>query len=178
MAQYATATELAGRLQKDLDTYSANQVLTLASALLNREAETAWTPTTVTWSTTYANGCTELEPPFHPITAVSAVRVNGVAITGWVLRGETLYRTAGFGYRNAYPPDQVDVDLTYGYTAATDDVKAAVIEIAAQAYEMPNGAVVSETIDDYAVRYATSGGLQMTEMAANLAAGYRGVHSN
>lgn len=178
MVQYATATELAGRLQKDLDSYSADQVLTLASALLNREAETAWTPTTVTWSTTYANGCTELEPPFKPITAVSAVRVNGVTITGWVLRGQALYRVAGFGYRWAYPPDQVDVDLTYGYAAATDDVKAAVIEIAGQAYEVPNGAIVSETIDDYAVRYATNGGLRMTEMAESLAAGYRGVHSS
>lgn len=177
MAQYATATELAGRLQKDLDTYSANQVLTLSSALLDREAETTWTPTTVTWSTTYANGCTELELPFKPISAVSAVRVNGVAVTGWVLRGNTIYRVAGFGYRWAYPPDQVDVDLTYGYAAATDDVKAAVIEIAGQAYEVPNGAIVSETIDDYAVRYATSGGLRMTEMAESLAAGYRGVHS-
>lgn len=177
MAQYATATELAGRLQKGLDTYSADQVLTLASALLNREAETAWTPTTVTWSTTYANGCTELEPPYKPITAVSAVRVNSVVITGWVLRGNALYRTAGFGYRYAWPPDQVDVDLTYGFTAATDDVKAAVLEIATQAYEVPNGSIVSETIDDYAVRYATNGGLRMTDLAESIAAGYRGVHS-
>lgn len=176
MAQYATASELASRLQKDLDTASANQVLTLASGLLNREAETAWTPTTTTWSTTDANGCTELEPPFWPVTAVSAVRVNGVVITGWVLRGGLLYRVAGFGYRGAYPPDQVDVDLTYGFTTVTDDVKAAVLEIAAQAYEVPVGAVVSESIDDYVVRYATTGGgLQMTTMAHDVAAGYRGV---
>jgi hypothetical protein len=175
MAQYATASELASRLQKDLDTASANQVLTLASGLFNREAETAWTPTTATWSTAAANGCTVLEPPYKPITAVSAVRVNSVAVTGWVLRGNALYRTAGFGYRYAFPPDQVDVDLTYGFTTVTDDVKAAVLEIAAQAYEVPNGAVVSETIDDWAVRYANNGGLCMTDMAKNLAAGYRGV---
>jgi hypothetical protein len=175
MSQYATATELAGRLQKAVDTYSANQVLTLASGLFDREAETTWSPKTVTWSTTDANGCTVLEPPFKPITAVSAVRVNGVAITGWVLRGGVLYRAAGFGYRGAWPPDQVDTDLTYGFTAPTDDVKAAILEIGAQAYEVPNGALVSETIDDWAVRYANNGGLRMTGMAENLAAGYRGV---
>lgn len=175
MSQYATATELAGRLQKALDTYSAEQVLTLASGLLDREAETTWSPKTVTWSTAYANGCTELEPPFKPVTAVSAVRVNGAVITGWVLRGGVLYRLAGFGYRYGYPPDEVAVDLTYGYTAPTDDVKAAVLEIAAQAYDVPNGALISETIDDWAVRYASNGGLRMTDMAENLAAGYRGV---
>ena len=132
--------------------------------------------TAVTWSTTYADGCTELELPFQPVIAVSAVRVNGVAITGWVLRGGSIYRTAGFGYRFAYPPDQVDVDLTYGYTAVPDDVKAATLEIAAQAYDVPVGAVVSESIDDYAVRYATTGGgLQLTGMAGRIAAGYRGV---
>jgi len=51
-----------------------------------------------------------------------------------------------------------------------------VLETAAQAYEIPVGAVLSETIDDYAVRYATTGGgLQLTSSAAAVAASYRGV---
>jgi hypothetical protein len=175
MALYATAAELASYLQKDLDTASATLVLTIASGRFARDAETAFSATTLTYSTlTY--GCTELELPYRPVTAVSAVRINGVAITGWTLRLNTIYRTAGLGYRSAYPPDQADVDLTHGYTTATDDVKGAVLETAAQAYEIPVGAVVSESIDDYAVRFATTGGgLQLTKSAADLAAGYRGL---
>lgn len=176
MALYATASELASYLQKDLDTASATLVLTVASGQFAREAETAFAATTVTWSTAWANGCTELRPPFRPITAVSAVRVNGVTVTGWVLRGDMLYRIAGFGYRYAYPPDQVDVDLTYGYTTVPDDVKGAVLETAAQAYDVPVSAVASESIDDYAVRYATAaGGMQLTASAQSLAEGYRGL---
>jgi hypothetical protein len=175
MTLLATASELASYLQKDLDTASATLVLQVASARFAREAGTAFVATTVTYSAV-ADGCAELELPYKPVTAVSAVRVNGVAITGWSLRLNTLYRTAGFGYRYAWPPDQVDVDLTHGYTAAGDDVKGAVLETAAQAYDIPVGAVVSESIDDYAVRYATTGGgLQLTRSAAALAAGYAGI---
>jgi hypothetical protein len=175
MALYATASELASYLQKDLDTATATLVLTAASGRFAREAETVFTATTITYTDT-VDGCSTVVLPYRPVTAVSAVRINGVTITGWVLRNGVLYRTAGFGYRFAFPPDQVDVDLTYGYTAVPDDVKGAVLEMAAQAYEVPVGAVVSESIDDYAVRYATTGGgMQLTSSAAALAAGYRGV---
>jgi hypothetical protein len=175
MALYATAAELASYLQKDLDTASATLVLTIASARFARDAETAFSATNVTYSV-LVYGDTWLELPYKPVTAVSAVRINGVAITGWSLRLNTLYRITGFGYRNAWTPDQADVDLTYGYTTVTDDVKGAVLETAAQAYEVPVGAITSESIDDYAVRYATTGGgLQLTKSAADLAAGYRGL---
>jgi hypothetical protein len=175
VALYATASELASLLQKDLDTATATLVLTIASGQFVREAETAFVATTATYSA-IADGCTALELPFKPVTAVSAVRVNGIVITGWTLRLNTLYRAAGFGYLYRFPPDQVDVDLTHGYTTVPDDVKGAVLETAAQAYDVPVGAVVAETIDDYAIRYATTGGgLQLTKSAAELAAGYRGV---
>jgi hypothetical protein len=151
VAMYATATELAGYRQEDLDTYSATQALTLATGEFIRVAETVFTATTVTWSV-IADGCTALLLPFNDITAVSAVRVNGVAVTGWTLRLDTVYRAAGFGRYCMFPPDQADVDLTYGKTAVPDDVKLAVLEIAASIYEHPVG-WVSETIDDYTVRY-------------------------
>lgn len=176
MALYATDSELASYLQKDLDTASATLVLTIASDRFAYEADTAFVATTATYSTV-VDGCSTLELPYQRVTAVSAVRVNGVTITGWTLRINTLYRVGGFGYWRGYgwPPDQADVDLTYGYTAPTDAVKGAVLETAAQAYNIPVGAVVSETIDDYAVRYATTGGgLQLTASARLLAEGYRG----
>jgi hypothetical protein len=175
MALYATASELASYLQKDLDTASAELVLTIASATFARAAERAFTPTTTTYTDT-VDGSDTVVLPYQKVTAVSAVRINGATITGWTLRNGVLYRTAGFGYRYAFPPDQIDVDLTHGETTAPDDVKGAVLETAAQAYEVPVGALASESIDDYAVRYATTGGgLQLTESAADLAAGYRGA---
>lgn len=152
MAMYASAAELASYLQKDLDTATATQALTLASGEFSSAAETWWAATTVTW-TVDVDGSGVLEPPFKPITAVSAVRVNGTPITGWSLRNNRVYRPAGFGYRFSWPPDYAEVDLTHGFTGTVpDDVKLSVLEIAAGIYENPTG-IGSETIGSYTVRY-------------------------
>jgi hypothetical protein len=151
MAMYATPSELASYLQQDLDTATATLALTTASAEFSRVAETWWAATTTTWTVEGGPG-TEIEIPFRPVTAVSQVRLNGNIITGWTLRNNALYRSAGFGTWYAFPPDELQVDLTHGYTTVPDDVKLAVLEIAAGMYEHPSAAV-SETIDDYSVRY-------------------------
>lgn len=152
MALYASALELASYLQKDLDTASATLALTLASGTFASAADTAFTPTTTTWTVEGGPG-TNIDLPFRPVTAVSQVRLNGNVITGWTLRNNALWRLAGFGTWYAFPPDQLDVDLTYGYATAGDDVKLSVLEIASGIYEHPVGLVVSETIDDYSVKY-------------------------
>lgn len=172
MAKYATESELASYLQMDLDTASATLALTLASGEFSAAAETWWTPTSATYTMT-GDGGSEIELPYRNVTAVTAVRVNGVTVTGWTLRVGTIYRLAGLGYRFAYPPDQVDIDLTHGYTTVPDDVKLATLEIAAGMYGNPTG-IVAETIDDYSVRYngvPILPGRPWREVAA----GYRGV---
>jgi hypothetical protein len=175
MVQYATATELAGYLQQDVDTYTATQVLTLASGQFSQAACTWFAPQTVTYTTT-GTLCPSILLPFRPVTAVSAVRINSVAVTGWTLIKNTLYRAGGFGTHCAIPPDQVDIDLTHGYATPTDDVKAAVIESAAAGYSVPVAAVIGESIDDYQVRYSTpGGGVQLTPSALKLAEQYRGT---
>jgi hypothetical protein len=174
MVQYATAVELAGFLQKDLDTYSANQVLTLASAMFSLEADTWFAPTTATYTTLGTfHRCIHL--PFRPVISVTQVRINGVVITDWTLIKRTVWRAVGFGNPWNMPPDQVDFDLTHGTSSVPDDVKAQVLDLAGQAYEIPVAAVVSESIDDYAVKYATGGGLQLTSSARDLAQMYRGT---
>lgn len=174
MSMYATPTELAGFLQKDLDTYSATQALTLASADFAQAAGTRFESTAVTYQAEGDSG-NRLVLPFWPIIAVSAVRVAGVAVTDYTRIGQIMYRSAGWGGWT-FPPALVEVDLTHGYTTIPDDVKAAVLETAAQAYDIPVGAVISESIDDYAVRYATTGGgLQLTKSAADVASRYRGA---
>lgn len=174
MVQYATAVELAGYLQQDIDTYTATLILTTASSLFSNEADTMFAATTVTYEKV-GDGSRILVLPFKPVTAISAVRIAGVAVTDYTRIRSTLYRTTGFGNGWAFPPEKVEVDLTHGYATVPDDVKIAVLETAAQAYTTPVGAVISEKIDDYAVRYATEGGgIRLTDSAMALAAGYRG----
>lgn len=175
VATYPTVAELEAYLHKTLDATAAALVLGIAAATFEREADTAWSAKAVTW-TTLGHGQTVLEPPFRPITALSTVQVNGVTITGTSLVRNKLYRSAGFGTCGNFPPDEVTVDLVHGITAEALDVKGAILETAAQAYDVPVGAVQSESIDDYAVRYATTGGgLKLTDSAQALAEGYRGA---
>lgn len=175
MALYATPTELASYLQMDLDTSTATLVLTVASGQFSLYADTQFASTAATY-TTLGTPFISLALPFRPVIAVQAVRINGATVTGYTLIKNTLFRPAGFGTPLNSPPDVVAVDLTHGYTAVPDDVKAAVLDMAAQAYSVPVGAVVSESIDDYAIRYANaSGGVQLTPFARDLAALYRGT---
>lgn len=175
MALYATPTELADYLQQDVDTATATLVLTVASGQFSLYADTQFASTAATY-TTLGTPFLNLPLPFRPVIAVQAVRINGVTVTGYTLIKNTLYRSAGFGTPLNDPPDKVEVDLTHGYTTVPDDVKAAVLDMAAQAYAVPVGAVIAENIDDYAVKYTnTGGGVQLTSFARDLAALYRGT---
>lgn len=152
MATYPTPTELAGYLQKDLDTYSATQALALAAADFEAAADTAFQSTAVTYQEAGVGGC-HLVLPFWPIIAVSAVRVAGVAVTDYTRIDRIMYRTIGWG-TPWFPPTLVEVDLTHGYTTDRLDAKLAILEIAAGLYEHPDGSIVAESIDDYAVKYS------------------------
>ncbi|SCL21696.1 hypothetical protein [Micromonospora inyonensis] len=172
MPMYATPEELASYLQQDLDEPAATLALTLASGDFARAADAAFSPTTATWTVQGGPG-TNIEIPYRPVTEISQVRLNGNVITGWTLRHNALWRSAGFGTWYAFPPDVVEVDLTYGYTTVPDDVKKAVLEIAAGMYEHP-GDAASESIDDYTVRYngkPITAGRPWSEVAAD----YRGI---
>lgn len=152
MAQYATASELASYLQQDLDTASADQALTLATGEFTRRARKRWAATAETW-TTDATFATRLTLPYRDVTAITAVKVNGVAVAvDYTLRNGVVYRDAGFGNPYAWPPDVVTVEFTYGLTTVPDEVKLAVLGCAAELYENPTG-VASESVDDYTVKY-------------------------
>lgn len=173
MVQYATATELAAYLQQDVDTASAEQALQLASGEFSAVADTWFAAQTTTYVTT-GTRATGILLPFNPVSAVSEVRINSVAVTGWTLIGNKLYRSAGFGSYSPYVPDLLEVDVTYGYTSVPDDVKYSVIEMAAAAYDNPTGAM-TETIDDYTVRYDTTGKQFTNHSWRDVAARYRGT---
>lgn len=161
---YATPTELAGYMKQDLDTYTATLVLSVVSAEFSRVADTWWAVQTVTYQTAGV-GQRTVVLPYRPVVSLSAVRIDGVAVTDYKLVGRTVYRLGGFGaWYNAYnaqytglAPAVVEFDLSYGYAAPTDDVKGAVLECAAAVYETPDSTVTAEGIDDYTVRYMQMG---------------------
>src|SRR6266704_1307233 len=173
MAQYATAAELASWLQRDVDTTTANLLLTIATDRFCEAARTRFEVNTTTYSKP-GNGESELQMPFGPVTAV---RVKGVAITDYTVIGQSLYRRFRFGAFWAFPPDLVEVDYSYGYATVPDDVKGAVLETAAGAYENPvSPGVVGEALDDYTVKFGQGAyGMMLTPSAASLAAAYAGL---
>lgn len=173
MSQYATDSELASFLARnDLDASTANQALTIASGLFDDASGTAFAPTTSTY-TIQALGRWWVVLPFGPVISVQAVRVNGVAVTDFTQINDRLYRRGGFGVRGVFPPDRLDVDYTYGYSAATNAVKGVVLESAAMAYETPNPAVASTQIDDYAERMVPNlGGIRLSQTGEMLARKY------
>lgn len=150
---YATTSELAASLQKDLDTASATLALERASERFSRRARKRWASTAGSWTTT-ATYATKLPIPYRNVTSVTAVLVNGVTTAvDYTLRGGVLYRDAGFGDPYAWPADEVTIEFTYGLTEVPYDVKDAVLSLAGEIYEHPDPAAVSETIDDYSVKY-------------------------
>jgi len=177
---YATPTDLASFLKQDVDTSTATLALATASQMFSTRANTMFNATTVTYQT-QGLGYRQLNLPFRPVTAVAQVRVvnqfsGTLVITDYSRIKTVLYRLIGFGVPGMFPPDMVEVDLTYGYTAPGDDVKGAVLETAATAYVNPVAATVSEQIDDYVVKSSPNiGGMMLTPSAAILADLYRGT---
>jgi hypothetical protein len=178
MAMYATADELETYLQRDLDTTIAELALTIASDLFADRSGTRFEATSATYTTpsTHGTAVYRIYLPHTPVSAVAAVRVNGVAVTDYIRIGSVLYRQAGFGYCWSFPPDLIEVDYTHGETTVPDAVKGAVLETAGAIYSSPDITVVSESIDDYSVRTSpTTGGFQLSPAAKDLADWYRGA---
>ncbi len=166
--QLATPEELASLLQRDLDASTANLLLNLATAKVQRAAggqrivdvtDTAllhvddwcWNP----W----------LELVQFPVRSVSAVLLNGVAITDWSLRKQMLWRSLGWR-GNSTEPAEITVTSTHGYVAGSQYLELArdaTLALAKVGYGNPDG-VTSEAIDDYKVSYAEADArMQMTE---------------
>lgn len=96
---------------------------------------------------------TMLELPQRPVTAVTAVTVDGDTVTDWTWPGQArwLRRSCGWGYLST-------VAVTYDHGYAADDYRLvpaqnATLGLAREAAVNPSG-VESESIDDYRVQYA------------------------
>lgn len=167
--QLATPAELALVLQRVLDADTADLLLDMATARVQRAASgqriLAATSTAVIDVDPAAYGDCYLELPQHPVRSVSAVTLDGVAITDWRLSSQMLWRRSGW-CALAYEPSQVTVASAHGYLVgdqALELARDATLSLAQLGYGNPD-LVKSESIDDYRVTYADADArMQMTE---------------
>jgi hypothetical protein len=152
MVLLVTAAELASYLQvPEVDTASAEQAIRTASGWVESKTGVAFTPRT---STLRLSGslATILELPVRPVTAVTAVTIDGTAYTDFSLTaGGQLYRE--LTWRTGFGPQVVAPTVKYGCAAPPDDIKGVVLEMSGGIYDGRLG-VRSEQIDDYRIAYS------------------------
>lgn len=138
---------------------TVNVFLDVASALVR---EAAGSPISETTSTVVLEGerVSRLRLPGPPIRSVSAVLVDGQAVTGWKLASGALYGAAG--WRPGPDPSDVEVTYVHGLPTVPADIVDLVCRLAGQelsAFRSGEGtasrALKSERIGDYAAEYDT-----------------------
>lgn len=165
--QLATPADLASLLQQDLDASTANMLLELATAKVQRAAggqRIVDTTDTAIIDVEPWHTDRYLALPQLPVRSVSAVLIDGVASTDWLLRNQKLWRACGWGL--SCQPTQVTVTYAHGYPTGSQWLQLArdaTLSLAKLGYGNPSGAT-SEAIDDYRVTYAEADArMQMTE---------------
>lgn len=110
--------------------------------------------------------------PGPPILSVSAVEIDGQAVTDWRLRSHQLWR--GAGWSATCEPSEVTVTQLHGLPTVPADIVGLVCRIAAACLvahrAQPDGEglaardIRSERIGDYAVTYGDSGRITEFEL--------------
>lgn len=166
--QLATPEELASLLQRDLDASTANLLINLATAKVQRAAGGQRIVDVTDTAVLDVDG--DCWDPYltlvqFPVRSVSAVLLNGVAITDWYLRKQMLWRSAGWRTSGGVP-DQIKVTYAHGYVTGSQYLETArdfTLSLAKLGYGNPDGST-SEAIDDYKVTYAEADArMQLTE---------------
>lgn len=119
-----------------------------------------------------------LELPERPVTEVTSVELDGEALTSgtdFKVFGDKLWRATGW---RACPSEPTAVEVTYSHGWAVGDwhlevARSMVLTLAANKVKNP-GAVESEAIDDYRVRYAVTAADLPEHARNNLIEAYAG----
>jgi hypothetical protein len=182
---YPSATDLASFLKQDVDTSTATLALAKTIGLFEARARSHWGATPANgFYDKPISGQGEIILPYAPVVAVSLVQILrfGGSVqtltlgTDYSRIEQSLYRRTGWGYPYMWPPDEIQVTYTYGYSDTTEDVNGVILESAGAMYMNPDVTTASETIDDYSVRSApNTGGAALSTAAAALADWYAGV---
>lgn len=150
---------LADLTARGVDTSSPATAVTMlgvASSLVRQAAGSpvAQHEATITFHATEPGEWLDL--PVKPVTAVSSVMLDNVAVTGWKLVNGDLWRREGW---YACEPVEVDVTLTCGLPEVPAHIVQLVCDLAILGTKTAaEGAldtrVVAERIDDYSVTFA------------------------
>ncbi|KOG21997.1 hypothetical protein [Streptomyces viridochromogenes] len=161
LSPLATTADLAARgvTVAAEETAFVNSALATASAVVR---EAAGSPISETTSTVELPGeaAAWLHLPGLPVRSVSAVLLDGVAVTDWKLRAGALWRACG--WQSGCDPSDVTVTYVHGLPEVPEDIVDLVCRMAGQALvkyrENPEAIgtkpVVQERIGDYSVTYA------------------------
>lgn len=150
------------------ETAAVNVYLDVASTLLRDAADSPISQTTSTVNLEGTGG--RLHLPGKPVTAVSAVLADGVALSDYKLLNGALARPCGFSEGVEYT-----VTYTHGLATVPSDIVDLVCRLVGQellalrAGETGSRAVKSERIGDYSVTYADTetGSMALSDFQRN-----------
>ncbi|MDX3507363.1 hypothetical protein PV755_00240 [Streptomyces caniscabiei] len=154
------------------ETAVAETFLAEASAAVREAAGVPISQTTSTVALEGPENSQWLTLPGPPIQSVSAVAIDGVAVTDWRLRSHQLWRRAGWS--DGCEPSEVTVTQTHGLPVVEADIVGLVCRIAAAVLvhhrAQPDGEglaakdIRAERIGDYSVTYGDSGRITDIEL--------------
>lgn len=175
--QLATPEDLASALQQDLDLATATLLVECATAVVQEAAGQRIVQVVDDQLTIMGTSDSWLDLPQIPVTAVSAVTLDGSDVSDWKLIGNRLWRSCGWQtnlgqswwppspdrgfayYNNRVPePSVVALTVTHGYATGAQELqlaRSAVLSLATKVYSNPSG-LISESIDDYSASFASS----------------------
>jgi hypothetical protein len=152
--QLATAEDLAARLGglelTATDIERADTLLTTASGLVEAAARMPLALVTDDVLTIRGSRESRILLPGRPVVAVTAVTLDGAAVTGgWHVADDELVRPGGWGCER----DALVITYTHGHDPIPDAIKAIVLELAARVWTNPGG-VISQRLGQAQVTYA------------------------
>lgn len=178
MVALVTEAELETLLGQDVDTDVAMLLLNTASGVVRGTVGQELSAVTDDVVSIMGTTSVWLELPERPVTAVTAVEVDGEALTiGTDCKrfGNKLWRSTGW---RTCPSEPTAVEVTYSHGWEPGDwrlevARSMVLTLAANKLKNP-GAVESEAIDDYRVRYAVTAADLPEHARNNLIEAYAG----
>lgn len=174
LAPLATVADIAARgvTVDPSEVTVVNTYLAVASTIVR---DAAGSPISAAVSSIALEGdsATRLRLPGQPVTAVSDVAVDGVAVTDYRLTNGALWRSCGWS--GACAPAVVELTMTHGLDSVPADIVDLVCRLAVQALiafrngDLAPRQVDSERIGDYAVTFsdAETGTMSLSDFQRN-----------
>jgi hypothetical protein len=156
----ASSSDLSARGVDISNTALVSTMLGVASALVREAAQSPILSATVTVSWWVTDEWSTFETiPVRPVQSVSAVTLDGVAVTDHKVIHNDLWRATGWA---DFEPVEIEATVTVGLPVVPESIKQLVCDLAILGMgTATEGAtdprVVAERIDDYSVTFSDAG---------------------